>query len=69
MLQPSPDGRGYVIDVEVFHKALRDSMNDYLRELCEPVNKELRNNLWTKMDQICNVRRKRGAVYVVEAEA
>lgn len=66
MLQPSPDGQGYVIDVRVFHKAVRGSMNDYLRELRQPTSNELRANLWTKMDHICSVRNQRGAVYAVE---
>lgn len=66
MLQPSSDGQGYVIDVRIFHKAVRRSMNDYLRELRQPTSNELRANLWTKMDHICSVRSQRGAVYAVE---
>lgn len=66
MLQPSPDGQGYVIDVRAFHKAVRGSMNDYLRELRQPTSNELRANLWTKMNHICSVRSQRGAVYAVE---
>jgi hypothetical protein len=62
MLQRLPDGQGYVIDVRFFHKAVRGSMNDYLRELCQPTSNELRANLWTKMNHICNVRIQRGAV-------
>jgi hypothetical protein len=66
MLQRSPDGRGYVIDVRIFHNALRGSMNDYLRDLRQPPNNKLRANLWTKMNHICDVRRERGAVYAIE---
>jgi len=66
MLQPSPDGQGYVIDVRAFHKAVRGSMNDYLRELRQPMSNKLRANLWTKMNHICSVRSQRGAVYAVE---
>ncbi len=67
MLQPSPDGQGYVIDVRAFHKAVRSSMNDYLMELHQPSNTNLRVNLWTKMNHICSVRVQRGAIYAVEA--
>lgn len=41
-------------------------MNDYLRDLCRPTSNELRANLWTKMDHICDVRNERGAVYAIE---
>lgn len=66
MLRSSPNGEGYVIDVQLFHKAIRSSMNDYLRELLKPTSKELRAHLWTKMNHICSVRAARGAVYAVE---
>lgn len=66
LLEPSPDGQGYIIDVQMFHKAVRGSMNDYLRELLQPTSNELRTNLWTKMNHICSVRSQRGAVYPVE---
>ena len=66
LLQPSPDGQGYVIDVRRFHVAVRASMNDYLRELTKPENGELRAKLWTKMHHICSVRSERGAVYAEE---
>jgi hypothetical protein len=66
LLRSSPDGQGYVIDVRRFHKAVRASMNDYLRELRHPTSNELRANLWTKMEHICSVRTQRGAVYAVE---
>lgn len=67
MLQPSPDGQGYVIDVQAFHKAVRGSMTDYLRELRQPTSNQLRANLWEKMAHICSVRTQRGAVYAVES--
>jgi hypothetical protein len=56
-----PDG--YVIDVERFHAALRDSLEDYLTSICKPESTALRTNLWTKMGHICNVRTARGALY------
>lgn len=68
MLAPSPNGQGYVIDVQLFHKAVRASLYDYLRELRHPRNAKLRENLWKKMDHICNIRIQRGAVYAVEAD-
>jgi hypothetical protein len=67
MLQPSPEGQGYILDVERFHEALRASMNDYLLELRDPARDDLRAKLWKKMNHICDVRRERGAVYAVEA--
>lgn len=66
ILQSSTDGEGYIIDVLLFHKAVRDSLNDYLRELTNPENGNVRANLWTKMDHICSVRTARGAVYAIE---
>lgn len=66
MLRPSPDGQDYILDVRIFHNAVRESMNDYLRDLCRPTSNELRANLWTKMDHICDVRNERGAVYAIE---
>jgi len=63
MLQQTPGGEGYIIDVRHFHKAVRSSMHDYLRELVRPENDDIRVNLWTKMDHICNVRTARGATY------
>jgi hypothetical protein len=52
---------GYIIDVERFHTAMKDSLEDYLKLLCNPQSKTLRENLWTKMDDICDVRAARGA--------
>jgi hypothetical protein len=54
---------GYIIDVERFHAAVKNSLNDYLTELCKPESADLRTNLWTKMNHICNVRTARGAMY------
>jgi len=64
MLRTTPGG-GFVIDVKLFHRAVRESLNDYLREIARPDNGELRDNLWTKMDAICNVRVQRGVEYAV----
>ena len=66
ILRAWSDGQGYVIDVRLFHKALRASMNDYLHELTKPERGELRANLWRKMNRICSVRTERGAMYAVE---
>ncbi len=66
VLRASPDGQGYIIDVCLFHKALKASMNDYLDDLVEPTNHQLRANLWKKMDHICCVRTARGAMDWVE---
>jgi len=54
---------GYIIDVERFHAAVKDSLEDYLTELCKPESADLRTNLWTKMNHICDVRTARGAIY------
>lgn len=66
LLVPFPQGDGYIIDVRIFHKRVRLSLNDYLVELRVPANEDLRQNLWRKMNHICNVREQRGAV---DAEA
>lgn len=63
MLGRYPNGEGYVIDVQRFHSALEQSFDDYLSELCDPESDGLRNNLWLKMEQICNVRNQRGLVF------
>jgi hypothetical protein len=60
---------GYIIDVDRFHAALKDSLEDYLTELLKPESKELRDNLWKKMDHICNERMTRGAMEVLDASA
>lgn len=60
---------GYIIDVERFHAAIRDSLEDYLTLLCKPKNSALRTKLWTKMDHISNVRIARGAVYGADPAA
>lgn len=63
MLQKVADGSGYIIDVPRFHAAIRESLDDYLRELEDASNHELRANLWTKMDHISRVRTARGLLY------
>jgi hypothetical protein len=57
------NGNGYIIDVKLFHAAVRDSLNDYLQLIVDPASLILRSNLWNKMDRICRVRNARGAVY------
>lgn len=63
ILSRSPGGGGYVIDVRLFHQAVRESLNDYLRQIIRPENEALRSNLWTKMNHISSVRAQRGAEY------
>ena len=59
---------GVMVEViKLFHKAVQNSLKDYLREIERPESEELRENLWTKMNHICNVRIQRGAVYACEA--
>lgn len=57
----------YIIDVEIFHAAVKDSLEDYLAEILKPENADLREKLWTKMDHICNIRESRGAMEVDDA--
>jgi len=35
---------GYIIDVERFHAAVKNSLEDYLTELCKPESSDLRTN-------------------------
>lgn len=67
LLHTVPEGQGYIVDVERFHAALKGSLDDYLNLLSKPTESLLRSNLWKKMDQICNVRTARGALYEAEA--
>jgi hypothetical protein len=53
----------YIIDVKRFHSAVRASLNDYLKQISDPSESDLRSNLWTKMDHICDVRANRGTYY------
>jgi hypothetical protein len=68
LLQRVVHGEGYILDVERFHAAVQGSLNDYVRLISEPANSLLRSNLWAKMDQICSVRKARGALYEPEGE-
>ena len=54
---------GYILDIGLFHTALKLSFDDYLAELLRPEEVNLRTNLWKKMDHICNERLSRGANY------
>ena len=60
---------GYIIDVERFHTAMKDSLEDYLADILKPESKALRANLWTKMDHICDERIARGVHYGTDASA
>jgi hypothetical protein len=66
LLQAIASSQGYIIDVEKFHAALQGSFDDYLKNIREPASSSLRSNLWKKMNQICNVRVARGALYEVD---
>ena len=66
LLQYVAHGKGYIIDVERFHCAVRASLNDYLGLILRESSTGLRSNLWGKMDHICNVREQRGVLYGVE---
>jgi hypothetical protein len=59
----------YIIDVELFHAAVKGSLDDYLAEILKPERADLREKLWTKMDHICNVRESRGAMEVDDSAA
>jgi hypothetical protein len=69
LLQKVAGGQGYIIDVKRFHAGVQGSLNDYLKLLCEPTSSFLRSSLWKKMDQICNVRAARGALYEAEEDS
>lgn len=59
----------YIIDVELFHAAVKSSLDDYLADILKPECADLRDNLWTKMDHICEIRESRGAMEVDETAA
>ncbi len=54
---------GYIIDVAQFHDALEGAFDDYLNELVDPDHEQLRQNLWTKMNDICRVRQERAGLF------
>jgi len=62
LLSALPNKEGYIIDVQLFHRRLQLSRDDYLSDIQAHANKKLRDNLWKKMDHICNVRQQRGAI-------
>jgi hypothetical protein len=63
LLQKVPGGQGYIVDVKRFHTAMKASLDDYLKLILHPKSETLRENLWTKMNQICSTRTARGALY------
>jgi hypothetical protein len=65
LLQKAPSGKGYIIDVEKFHLAVQNSLDDYLQLITAPSSSVLRANLWVKMNCICSVRTQRGVEYGV----
>jgi hypothetical protein len=52
-------GTGYIINVLLFHAAIKATLDDYLAQLLLAENNELREKLWTKMGFICDVRKAR----------
>ena len=52
-------GTGYIINVLLFHAAIKATLDDYLAQLLLPENNGLREKLWTKMGFICDVRKAR----------
>lgn len=60
---------GYIIDVERFHVAIRNTLEDYLKCICRPESLDLRAKLWTKMNHLCNVRITRGVLYGIDASS
>lgn len=67
MLQQVPRAKGYIIDVQRFHAAVRLSLEDYCQGIKDPAQEELRTNLWRKMEQISGVRSARGLLYEANA--
>ena len=63
LLQKTVDSKGYVIDVARFHTAITESLNDYVSSISESEKSSLRDNLWEKMNHICQIREARGALY------
>lgn len=68
LLRKVANGEGYILDVERFHAGIQGSLKDYLRFISEPEQSLLRSHLWKKMDQICNVRTAKGALYESEGD-
>src|SRR6266536_351065 len=66
VLRRSPGGDGYVIDVRLFHQAVRESLSDYLRQLVRPETEILSGNMWATMNHISSVRTQRGAEYAAD---
>jgi hypothetical protein len=69
LLKTNVDGNGYILDVGLFHGALKGTLKDYFALLCKPESDDLRGKLWTKMNAICNARMNRGAMELVDAAA
>jgi hypothetical protein len=63
ILQKVQYGKGYILDVVRFHVALKQSLDDYFRELLNPRSETLRRNLWRKMEHIVRIRQARGLLY------
>ena len=68
MLRKVAGGQGYIIDVQRFHVAVRQSLEDYCRAIADAAQETLRANLWGKMEQICDIRTRRGLLYAADAD-
>jgi len=66
MLKKAGDGRSYIIEVKQFHNAVHKTLEDYFKQLVDPTEDKLRNNLWKKMNHICRIRTARGLLYKAE---
>ena len=63
MLRKLTEANGYIIDVERFHRAVQQTLQEYYVEIVDPSQKTLRANLWQKMDHISRIRTARGLLY------
>jgi len=68
LLRRTGGGDGYILDVQRFHSAIEYSLNDYLNAIVDQESTLLRENLWRKMHQICQVRNIRGAIYEADPD-
>lgn len=55
LVQLTPDEKGLIINRKKFHQKLKDAFEQYVRDLRDPKNSELREHLRRKMDSICRI--------------
>lgn len=68
MLQRLTGNERYIIDVPRFHAAVRDSLQDYYRDIVDPAQEDLRARLWKKMDHLSQIRIARGLQYESDSD-